>query len=284
MLKIVVTGANGQLGVDMVSRLKVEEYEVYGFGRAELDITNQDQVNQKVKEIQPDIIIHCAAYTAVDLAETEVDQAFLVNGIGTRNIAVAAEKVNAKLVYVSTDYVFNGQGETPYTEFDVTSPLGVYGKSKLAGEQFVREHHSKFFIVRTSWVFGKHGNNFVKTMLKLVQDRDTLSVVHDQVGCPTYTVDLAECISNLVKTERYGTYHVSNSGSCSWYEFAKEIFSQSNIKVDVQPVTTEEFPRPAPRPKYSIFEHSALRLNDFPPMPDWKKALGEFLQHLDDSI
>jgi dTDP-4-dehydrorhamnose reductase len=225
-------------------------------------------------------IIHAAAYTKVDLAESEPNQAFLINAYGTRNVAVVSEAVGAKLVYISTDYVFDGMATTPYNEFAPTNPLSVYGKSKLAGEQFVRDLHAKFFIVRTSWVYGKHGNNFVKTMLKLAQERDELMVVHDQIGCPTYTVDLANCILELIQTEKYGVYHVSNSGHCSWYEFAKAIFEEAGIKVKVNPCTTKDFPRPAPRPMYSVFEHMALRLNSFKVMPNWRDSLRIFLRSI----
>jgi dTDP-4-dehydrorhamnose reductase len=277
-MKVVVTGAKGQLGTDLVHLLADRGYEVYGYGREELDITNFDQVKQVISEVNPDVVIHAAAYTKVDLAESEPDQAFLINAYGTRNVVVASEAVGAKLVYVSTDYVFDGTANVPYNEFAPTNPLSVYGKSKLAGEQFVRDLHSKFFIVRTSWVYGKHGNNFVKTMLKLAQERDELMVVHDQIGCPTYTVDLANCILELIRTEKYGIYHVSNSGHCSWYEFAKAIFEEAGIEVKVKPCTTNDFPRPAPRPAYSVFEHMALRLNGFKEMPHWRESLKNFIK------
>ncbi|MCP8617497.1 dTDP-4-dehydrorhamnose reductase [Salirhabdus salicampi] len=281
MSKIVVTGAAGQLGSDVVQQLrKIDEYEVYGFTRQELDITNDEEVFNTFRSIRPDAVIHCAAYTKVDHAEEDPDTAYLVNAIGSRNIAAASEKVKAKLVYVSTDYVFNGESEKPYHEFEETSPLGVYGKSKLAGETFVRNLHSQFFIVRTSWVFGVNGQNFVKTMMELAKKMDELKVVEDQVGSPTYTQDLARNIIEMVQTEKYGTYHVSNSGQCSWFEFASEIFNQIGSDIKVNPCTTEEFPRPAPRPKNSVFDHMALRLNQFAEMPHWRDALTRFLQEL----
>ncbi|MGM0880084.1 MAG: dTDP-4-dehydrorhamnose reductase [Bacillota bacterium] len=277
-MKVLVTGASGQLGKDMVEYLLAAGYDALGFGRGELDVTNYEQVNKLINETKPDVIIHTAAYTKVDLAETEVDVSYEINAYGTRNLAVAAEKIGAKLVYVSTDYVFNGEGNEPYDEFQETRPINVYGKSKLAGEQYVQQFHSQYFIVRTSWVYGKHGNNFVKTMLKLAQERDSLSVVSDQVGCPTYTRDLAACITDLIGTEKYGIYHVSNSGNCSWYEFAKSIFELSGSKVDVRPITTDEFPRPAKRPSYSVFQHKALARNGFQEMRHWKDALADFLR------
>ncbi|MGY4110341.1 dTDP-4-dehydrorhamnose reductase [Aeribacillus pallidus] len=278
-MKVLVTGAKGQLGTDLVLLLSDRGYEVYGYGKEELDITNFDQVKRVIREIHPDVVIHAAAYTKVDLAESKPDQAFLINSYGTRNVAVVSEAVGAKLVYISTDYVFDGTTTTPYNEFASTNPQNVYGKSKLAGEQFVRDLHSKFFIVRTSWVFGKHGNNFVKTMLKLAKERDELMVVNDQVGCPTYTVDLANCILDLIQTEKYGIYHVSNTGQCSWYEFAKAIFEEAGVNVKVNPCTTKDYPRPAPRPSYSVFDHMALRLNGFNNMRDWKKALIDYFKN-----
>ena len=278
--KVLVTGASGQLGQDVVITLAEAGFDVQGFGHAELDITNMNQVEHVLGEFRPDIVIHSAAYTKVDQAETDVEAAYAVNAIGTRNIAVVSEAIGAKLVYISTDYVFNGEEEQPYTEFDQPSPLGVYGKSKYAGEVFVRDFHSAFFILRTSWVFGAHGGNFVKTMLKLADTQPELKVVDDQRGCPTYTVDLAAFIRDVIQTSNYGTYHVSNSGNCSWYEFAKAIFEQSGKTVKVVPVTTKEFPRPAPRPKNSVFDHMAIRLNGFEDLPDWRHALDRFLKEL----
>ncbi|MFM9276984.1 dTDP-4-dehydrorhamnose reductase [Paenibacillus jiagnxiensis] len=276
--KIIVTGANGQLGVDMVEHLKSRGHLVYGYGRQELDITNHKQVNNIIHDIRPEVIVHCGAYTKVDLAEAEPEQAYLVNGYGTRNVAVAAEVINAKLVYLSTDYVFNGEAEAPYDEFEKIEPINVYGRSKRMGESFVERLHSKHFIVRTSWVYGEHGSNFVKTMIKLGLVKKSVSVVNDQIGCPTYTKDLAESIGRLFITNKYGTYHISNSGHCSWYEFAKAVFRLTGIEADVIPVTSEQFVRPAKRPKYSVFNHMALKLNGFPMLRHWEDGLNDFLQ------
>ncbi|MEC3856828.1 dTDP-4-dehydrorhamnose reductase [Bacillus sp. WOD8 KX774193] len=275
--RVLVTGAKGQLGKDMVNSLTSVGYQVYGFGRDELNITDSCRVKQVISEIQPAIVIHTAAHTKVDLAESEPEEAFLINGIGTRNLAVYSESIGAKMVYISTDYVFDGTGTVPYNEFTSTSPLGVYGRSKLAGEHFVQNFHSKFFIVRTSWVYGQHGNNFVKTMLEIAKDRDELSVVNDQRGCPTYTIDLASYILQLIDSEKYGVYHISNSGQCTWYEFAKAIFEEAGIEIQVNPCTTNDFPRPAPRPAYSVFDHMSLRLNGFNTPRGWRDALKEFL-------
>jgi dTDP-4-dehydrorhamnose reductase len=277
--KVLITGANGQLGKELVEYFSnYNDFEVFGFGREDLDITNHAQVEKIFTEIKPTIVIHSAAYTKVDLAETDPDSAYLVNSVGSRNVAISSEKIGSKLVYVSTDYVFDGTGNEPYNEYMPTNPIGVYGKSKLAGEQFVKDFHNKFFIVRTSWVYGKYGNNFVKTMLHLGKEKSKLSVVNDQVGCPTYTLDLAASIFDIVATSKYGVYHVSNSGSCSWYEFAKEIFNQVGIQVELNPCTSEEFPRPAPRPTHSVFDHMGLRINGFPSVRNWKEALNEFIK------
>ncbi|MED2785265.1 dTDP-4-dehydrorhamnose reductase [Bacillus thuringiensis] len=279
-MKVLVTGAKGQLGQDVVSLLKEQTWEVFGFGREELNITDEKQVSEKVLLIQPDIIIHTAAYTQVDQAESDEEAAFKVNAEGTKYLAQAAEAVGAKFCYVSTDYVFDGTKDTPYKADDQTNPQTVYGKSKLVGEQYTQEYCSKSYIVRTSWVFGLYGNNFVKTMLRLAEENKELGIVHDQVGSPTYTTDLARFIISLVQTDKYGVYHGSNSGVCSWYEFAKEIFKQSNIEIVVNPLKTEDFPRPAARPKYSVLDKGMIEENGFESFQNWKEALKDFLKKL----
>ncbi|QWG53188.1 dTDP-4-dehydrorhamnose reductase [Bacillus mycoides] len=279
-MKVLVTGAKGQLGQDIVKLLEEQTWKVFAFGREELNITDEKQVNEKVLLIQPDIIIHTAAYTQVDQAESDEETAFKVNAEGTKYLAQAAEAVEAKFCYVSTDYVFDGTKNEPYKVDDQTNPQTVYGRSKLAGEQYTQEYCSKNYIVRTSWVFGLYGNNFVKTMLRLAEEKKELGIVHDQVGSPTYTTDLARFIINLVQTDKYGIYHGSNSGVCSWYEFAKEIFEQSNIEIMVNPLTTEDFPRPAARPKYSVLDKGMIEESGFEPFQDWKKALKDFLKNL----
>ncbi|MHA4259677.1 dTDP-4-dehydrorhamnose reductase [Bacillus cereus] len=279
-MKVLVTGAKGQLGQDVVSLLKEQTWEIFGVGREELNITDEKQVSEKVLLIQPDIIIHTAAYTQVDQAESDEEAAFKVNAEGTKYLAQAAEVVGAKFCYVSTDYVFDGTKETPYKAGDQTNPQTVYGKSKLVGEQYTQEYCSKSYIVRTSWVFGLYGNNFVKTMLRLAEENKELGIVHDQVGSPTYTTDLARFIISLVQTDKYGVYHGSNSGVCSWYEFAKEIFKQSNIEILVNPLKTEDFPRPAARPKYSVLDKGMIEENGFESFQNWKEALKDFLKKL----
>lgn len=282
-MKVLITGAQGQLGQDVVAICSQAGFEVVGCSRADLDITDEAQCLQVVTGHRPDCIIHCAAYTAVDAAESDIDGAFLVNAIGTRNVAMAAEQVGAKLVYISTDYVFNGESGKPYLEYDLVDPQTVYGKSKYAGEQMTRDFCTRWFIVRTSWVFGLHGGNFVKTMLRLGQDKPLLQVVNDQKGSPTYTVDLARFLINLITTEKYGIYHASNSGSCTWYEFTEMIFTEAkkelglSIAATLQPCSTEQFPRPAKRPSNSVMEHLAIRVNGLEDLPHWKDGLRRFM-------
>lgn len=277
-LKIVVTGANGQLGREL-TLWATDAADIVGFGRAELDITILEQCKTILEQQKPDIVIHCAAYTAVDQAESEPDAAFLVNEEGTRNLAEAAAAVGAKICYVSTDYVFDGTGSKPYQEQDQTNPQTIYGKSKLAGEHAVQTLIERHFIVRTSWVYGKYGNNFVKTMLRLAGERDRLTVVSDQVGSPTYTYDLATFLIELVQTEYYGIYHASNTGSCSWYEFAEAIFEESGMKVNVEPCTTAEFQRPAPRPANSVMAHGAIGATGLQDLRPWREALRHYIKN-----
>ncbi|KAI7261395.1 hypothetical protein KC345_g9758 [Hortaea werneckii] len=230
-----------------------------------MDITDLDQCLEVIGGFGPDVVIHCAAHTAVDAAESDVDAAYLINATGSRNVALAAEKAGAKLVYISTDYVFGGMGTQPYHEYDNTDPQSIYGKSKRAGEILVQSLSSKFFIVRTSWVYGKYGSNFVKTMLKLGQEKPVLQVVEDQKGSPTYTVDLARFLLELIKTEKYGVYHASNS---------------LKFTAKLEPCTTEQFPRPAPRPRNSMLEHLAIRTNGFQDIRPWREGLRDFLLEL----
>lgn len=278
-MRVLVTGAQGQLGTDMLLCLERQpaEFHVLGYGRTALDITDVSQVSKIFGEVKPDVVIHTAAYTQVDQAETDRDRAYAVNALGTRNLVVEAEKLGAKFVYLSTDYVFDGKKGTPYSESDRTNPQSVYGQSKRAGEEYVLSLSSKYFIVRTSWVYGKYGANFVKTMLKLGGEGKPLKVVNDQFGSPTYTVDLARFIEQIIGTECYGIYHATNSGSCSWYEFAKTIFEQAGMQVELSSCATADFPRPAPRPAYSVLEHAAIQLNGFQDLRPWQEGLKDFL-------
>ncbi|MDQ0115240.1 dTDP-4-dehydrorhamnose reductase [Paenibacillus harenae] len=278
ILKILVTGANGQLGRELMEWV-TDTMVIVGVARDQLDITSARQCRDVIEFHRPDVVIHCAAYTAVDKAETEPDEAYRVNEQGTRNIAEAAAAFEAKFCYISTDYVFDGTSSSPYLEQDQTNPLTVYGKSKLAGERAVQSIVERYFIVRTSWVYGQYGNNFVKTMLKLAGERDRLTVVSDQIGSPTYTYDLAAFLIQLVQTEHYGIYHASNTGSCSWYQFAEAIFEESEHKVKVEPCTTAEFPRPASRPANSVMAHGAIMANGLQDLRPWREALRHYLKN-----
>ncbi|MFB9274546.1 dTDP-4-dehydrorhamnose reductase [Cohnella cellulosilytica] len=280
---ILVTGAGGQLGQELV-RMNVDGLKIIGKNRSELDITDFGSCERACVSLKPDIVVHAAAYTAVDKAESEPEAAWTVNVEGTRNMAKAAEAVGAKFCYISTDYVFDGRGTTPYPENHPTSPQSVYGATKLEGERKASEFSSKCFIIRTSWVYGKYGGNFVNTMLQMAQSKKEITVVNDQIGSPTYTFDLASLIVELVRTDKYGVYHASNSGSCSWYEFAKAIFEEAGMKsIAVRPCSTEQYPRPAPRPSYSVFGQSALVGAGFTPLRPWREALREYLSQRFDS-
>ncbi|WP_066315167.1 dTDP-4-dehydrorhamnose reductase [Bacillus sp. FJAT-29814] len=279
-MKVIVTGAAGQLGQDVLLELERKNHQAIGTDRADLDITIEGDVQAFIAEVKPDVILHCAAYTNVDAAEEDEETAYRVNGLGTKNLALAAKQIGAKMLYISTDYVFDGTGTDPYEVDDPTKPLGAYGRTKLAGEEFVQELLEQFFIVRTAWVFGAHGHNFVKTMLRLGKERGEVGVVHDQVGSPTYTVDLAKFMVELMETEKYGIYHATNSGVCSWYEFAVEIFKQAGLNVKVNPLTTEQFPRPAERPKYSVLSKKKIEAQGFTPLPNWQDALTAYLKEV----
>ena len=277
-MKIIITGAQGQLGQELVKQLdKKYEYDVIKTDRDTLDIINIENVNTFILEQNPDVVINCAAHTAVDLCETDIENAYKINAVGPRNLAIVCEKIGAKLVQVSTDYVFDGNGTRPYREDDITCPNSVYGTSKLMGENFVREFCSKYFIVRTAWLYGE-GNNFVRTMLKLSETNSELNVVNDQIGSPTSTVDLAKAIINLIHTEHYGIYHGTCEGQCSWYDFAKKIFEIKNIDIKVNPVTSDEFKRPAPRPKYSVLDNFMLKLVGLNSFREWEDSLEEYLK------
>lgn len=277
-MKILITGSKGQLGIEIIRQLRKNSiYQVIGMDKDELNIVNLDDINETILSVKPDVVINCAAHTAVDLCETDIENAYKINAIGPRNLAIASEKVGAKFVQVSTDYVFNGNENQPYREDNETCPNSIYGKSKLMGEQFTKEFCSKYFIVRTAWLYGE-GNNFVRTMLKLAQNNKELNVVNDQFGSPTSTVDLAKAIIDLINTENYGTYHGTCEGQCSWYDFAKKIFEISNIDIKVNPVSSEEFKRPAPRPKYSVLDNFMFKLVKLNSFRRWEDSLIEYLE------
>ena len=281
MIKVLVTGTNGQLG-RCIRDLKVDTPEIdFTFvGSEALDITNDLDVNAIFDENDFDYCINCAAYTAVDKAESDIDNAFLVNAEGVKYLAAACKGNNVILIHISTDFVFDGEKGEPYTEEDVPNPINVYGASKLKGEEYVQEILEKYFIVRTSWVYSEYGNNFVKTMLRLADERDEINVVSDQVGSPTYAGDLACFLINFISSQNdnYGIYHYSNDGVISWYEFATEIFRIANVSIKVNEIKTVDYPTPAKRPIFSVLNKSRVKYN-FPniQISDWKMSLKKML-------
>lgn len=282
-MKVLVTGARGQLGTDLCQAL--QDFQLIPLTHGDIEISDMSSVKQVFNKYKPDVVINTAAYVRVDDCETEQDKAFKVNALGARNAAVAAQELGAKLVHISTDYVFGGEGgprTIPYTEFNTPIPLSIYGKSKLAGENFVRHLCRKHFIVRSSGLFGVagasgKGGNFVETILKLAQEREELKVVDDQVISPTYTRDLAGKIAQLLNTEYYGVFHITNRGSCSWYEFAKEILKQAGVKTPVIPITSGQYPQKAARPGFSALDNYHLRLLGMDDMRPWQEALRDYM-------
>lgn len=279
MYKLLVTGSNGQLGRE-VARLYAarKDVELVNTDVGELDITNLEDTLELVDKVRPYAIINCAAHTNVNACETDVDNAYKINALGPRNLSIAASKYGVKLVQISTDYVFAGDATKPYTEFDEPNPQGVYGKTKLEGERFVKQFADKFFIIRTAWLYGD-GKNFVKTMLNLSETHDTVRVVADQVGSPTSTAELAKIIDRLVWTENYGVYHGTCEGSCSWAEFTSEIFRLAGRTTKVEYITSDEYPTPVKRPAYSVLDNYMLRLIFGYEAADWKTAIAEYLQN-----
>lgn len=280
MKKIIVTGCNGQLG-KAVNKIyeNSQEYQCVNTDVAELDITNINAVLKFVEEVQPYAIINCAAHTGVDACETDRDNAYRINAVGPRNLSIAATKTGAKIIHISTDYIFPGDGVRPYTEFDTPGPKGMYGATKLEGENFVREFADKYFIIRTAWLYGD-GKNFVKTMLRLSETNDKVRVVGDQYGTPTSASELAKAIAYLLPTENYGLFHGTCEGSCNWAEFAEEIFRLGGKKTVVEAITTEEFAAPAPRPAYSIMDNYMFKLTTDFQFADWKDAIAEYMKTL----
>ncbi|MBO0995695.1 dTDP-4-dehydrorhamnose reductase [Bacillus sp. SD088] len=280
-MKILITGAKGQLGTDLVEIFSADPYvELFPYNKAELDITDEAKVNEVIKRIEPDLIIHTAAYTAVDECETNWKTAFNVNSFGTYYMAKAAKKVGAAMMYISTDFIFSGEKRQPYTSADAPDPLSIYGASKLLGERFVQQLVKEFYIVRTSWVYGENGKNFVKAMLRLAENEQTFYVVEDQIGSPTYTKDLAAAIQQLIG-KPYGIYHISNQGVCSWFEFAQAILKLAGYKEGlVKPISTEEYGTIAQRPAFSVLSKESIE-NEGITMRHWQVALEEFLDRKD---
>ena len=280
LMKVLVTGIGGQLGYDVMKALQARNIECKGADLQEFDITDYAAAHKFITDYAPEAVIHCSAYTAVDAAEDNKELCQRVNAEGTRNIAAICQEIGAKMVYISTDYVFPGGGEEYYEPESKTAPINVYGKTKLAGELAVQELLAKYFIIRISWVFGKNGNNFVKTMLRLGQERSELNVVADQIGSPTYTVDLAKLICDMVVTNRYGVYHATNEGICSWAEFACEIFKQAGLKVKVNFIAGIAYPTKAVRPNNSRMSKEKLIAQGFKKLPPWQNALKRYLEEI----
>ncbi len=282
-MKVLVTGAKGQLGHDVAIELEKRGHIAVGVDVADMDITDAAACQRVITACAPDAVIHCAAWTAVDAAEDNEDACRRVNALGTRNIAQVCKALDVKMMYISTDYVFDGQGDTPWeADCRAYAPISVYGKTKLEGELAVAEWLEKFFVVRIAWVFGVNGKNFIKTMLSLGQKYDALRVVCDQIGTPTYTLDLARLLVDMIETEKYGYYHATNEGGyISWADFAAEIFRQAGMKTVVTPVTTEEYGiSKAARPKNSRLDKSKLVKNGFEPLPAWQDALARYLKEI----
>lgn len=280
-MKFLVTGVGGQLGYDVMKELKKRNYFAVGVDSAEMDVTSIMAVEDTFSSVKPNVVIHCAAWTAVDAAENNKNACFLVNATGTENVVNACKKTGAKLIYISTDYVFNGNGTAPWKTDDAVNPLNVYGASKYAGEQAVLSYE-KSFVVRTAWVFGKNGSNFVKTVLKLARSNKELNFVNDQIGTPTYTADLARLLVDMAETDKYGIYHATNEGGyISWYDLTKQILKDCSINdVVVNPVPSSQFKTAAKRPFNSRLDKSKLLLNGFKPLPDWQDALKRYLNEI----
>lgn len=281
-MKVFVTGVRGQLGYDVVNELEKRGHTAIGVDIEELDITDAEAVDKMITETAPDAVIHCAAWTAVDAAEDNEEKCRQVNAYGTENIAKVCKKLDCKMMYISTDYIFDGKGTRPWEPDDpVTTPLNVYGQTKYEGELAVRNNVEKFFIVRIAWVFGK-GKNFIKTMLNLAKTHDQLTVVNDQYGTPTYTYDLARLLVDMIETDKYGNYHATNEGGyITWYDFACEIFRQAGIDIEVEPVSSAQYAAKAKRPENSRMNKQKLVDNGFELLPDWKDALRRYLGTLE---
>ncbi|MGF6989411.1 dTDP-4-dehydrorhamnose reductase [Lachnospiraceae bacterium PF1-21] len=278
-MKLLVTGSKGQLGTDLLNELEKRGHQFIGVDVEEMDITDEAKVREVLMSAEVDGVIHCAAHTAVDRAEDEVDLVRKINALGTEYIAKCCGEKDIPMMYISTDYVFDGEGETPWDPDDLDRrPLNIYGQTKYEGELAVEKYVKDYYIVRIAWVFGLNGNNFIKTMLKLSESRSELDVVEDQVGSPTYTYDLARLLVDMMETDKYGRYHATNVGFCSWYEFAKEIFRQAGVEMKVNPVTSDKFPAKAKRPHNSRMDQSKLIENGFVPLPTWQDALKRYLE------
>lgn len=277
-MKVLVTGVNGQLGYDVVKELEKREHQAVGVDRERMDLTSTEQIKECIENVKPEAIIHCAAYTAVDKAEDEEELCRRVNAIATKEIAEHAKELDIPMIYISTDYVFDGTKNGEYKEEDTPNPINVYGKTKHEGELYVQKLLEKYYIVRISWVFGENGNNFVDTMFRLSKGRDKLNIINDQVGSPTYTKDLARLLVDMIETDKYGIYHATNEEYCTWYEFANEIFNVYNASIEVNPIATSEYPTKAKRPMNSKMNKDKLNINGFIKLRAWKDALKDYIE------
>jgi dTDP-4-dehydrorhamnose reductase len=275
-MKIIILGGKGQLGKEFENFLK-DKAEIYSFSHLELDILNQELLIKKIQEIKPEVVINCSAYTKVDKAEEEKEECIKVNAIGAKNVSYASYKVGAKVIYFSTDYIFDGEKESPYTELDSPNPISTYGSSKLLGEIYTSKHNPNHLILRISWLYGINGRNFVKTIIKKAKEEKELKIVSDQKGSPTYTLDVVKQTWELIKKDKVGIYHSANQGETSWYEFAKKIIEKLKINVKISPIKTGEYPALAKRPKYSVLDNYLLKLEGINIMRGWETALNEFL-------
>lgn len=290
-MKIMITGSQGQLGNEIIDIIKkgqaeigkisekIKNSQIINLDVNELDIADLKRVKKKLKEYNPDVVINCAAATNVDQCEIDEEWAFKINALGARNLAIAAEEVKAKLVHISTDYVFDGKGSKPLREYDLTNPKSVYGKTKYLGEEYVKYFSKRFFIVRTAWLYGYKGKNFVYTIMKMGKEKSSLNVVNDQIGNPTHANDLAYHILKLIETEEYGIYHCTGNGECTWYEFAKEIIKQSKLNCEINPCDSKEYKALAERPEYSALDNMMIRLTIGDEMRTWKEALKSFINN-----
>ncbi len=277
-MKILITGARGMLGMDLEEALY--EHQLILTGRDNMDIIDYNQCMSVISQDKPDLIINCAAYTQVDKCEDKLELAYRVNALGPRNLAVISNELNIPLLHISSDYVFDGTKGSGYLEDDIKNPLSVYGKSKSLGEDYITTLTNKFYIVRTSWLFGANGSNFIETMLSLGKTRDSLTVVNDQFGSPTYTRDLARAIARLIEKPAYGIYHITNSGLTNWYEYARYVFELADYEINVQPISSGQFQRPAQRPLYSVLENRVWQLEGFPLLRSYKDAVREHVENV----
>jgi len=277
-MKILITGSKGMLGSQMLKQIQQDnkEIELMPTDIEDFDITNLDQACSYIFTFNPDTIIHCAAYTNVDGCESNKELAYKINALGAKNIAIASKVVNSSMVLLSTDYIFDGSKSNPYIETDIPNPINTYGKTKLVAEEFIKEEINNYYIVRTSWLYGESGSNFLKTILKLGKQNSEIKIINDQIGTPTYVKSLSRQILTIIKTESFGIYHSSCNGYCSWYEFACEIVKQAGLQTNIIPIRTEDYPLPATRPRYSVLDNYMLRLKNIDIMPNWKDSLINF--------